>query len=237
MLNTLKNLWFRDPAESTPYINDVSVRIRAGILLVIPLFMGLTLYDVIYSSKWIVDGDTIVDTYDTDWDGNIIYAVQATKRTFDYTIQTWVLLYVLFEMICGMFVFTSRLSPTILISSFLGHSKPPVWKPLVPKRFAWVIGASLVSLCLVFFNPDTFAGWVNALFSAELLPTTVNFLPYWIPLVLVWVCLGLMWLEAVLGYCMGCQIHALLVRFGLIEEACDACNNISWDRAAKERDS
>ncbi|MBC8212222.1 MAG: DUF4395 domain-containing protein [Gammaproteobacteria bacterium] len=234
MLKTLKNLWFRDPADATPYINDVSVRIRAGILLLIPLFMGLTLYDVIYSSKWIVDGNTIVDTYDTDWDGNIIYAVQATKRTFDYTIQTWVLLYALFEMICGMFVFTSRLSPTILISSFLGRSKPAVWKPLVPKRFAWVIGASLVSLCLVFFNPDTFAGWVNTLFSAELLPTTVNFLPYWIPLILVWVCLGLMWLEAVLGYCLGCQIHSLLVRFGLIEEACDACNNINWDNPSKE---
>jgi ABC-type sugar transport system permease subunit len=234
MLKTLKYLWFRDPAESTPYINDVSVRIRAGILLVIPLFMGLTLYDVIYSSKWIVDGDTIVDTYDTDWDGNIIYAVQATRRTYDYTVQTWVLLYALFEMICGMFVLTSRLSPSILISSYLGHSRPAVWKPLVPKRFAWVIGASLISVCLVFFNPDTFAGWVNALFRAELLPTTVNFLPYWIPLVLVWVCLGLMWMEAVLGYCLGCQIHALMVRFGLIEEACDACNNISWDRAVKE---
>ena len=39
MLTTLKNLWFRDTKESNVHINDVAVRIRAGILLIIPLYM------------------------------------------------------------------------------------------------------------------------------------------------------------------------------------------------------
>jgi len=78
-------------------------------------------------------------------------------------------------MIAGMFVFTSRFSPTIYLSSFLARKTP-----LVPKRFAWTIGASLISLCIVFFNPDTFAGWVNTLWGSELLTTAENFLPGWV---------------------------------------------------------
>lgn len=235
MLNIIKNLWFRDASEQPVYINDVAVRIRAGMMIVIPLFLGLTLYDAVYGSKWIVDGNTAVDTYETDWDENIIYAVEATKRTYEYSLQTGLLLYALFEMLAGMFVFSSRFSPTILLSSLLASGSPPVWKPLVPKRFAWTIGASLISVCLVFFNPDTFAGWVNAVAGSEVLPTTYNYLPYWIPLSLVWVCIGFMWLESVLGLCMGCKVHSLLVWMGVFKEHCEACNNIDWDSIAASK--
>jgi len=61
----LRNLWYRDTKTSSIYINEVAVRIRAGILL-IPLYMGLSLHDVIYTSKWIVDGNTAVDTFETN---------------------------------------------------------------------------------------------------------------------------------------------------------------------------
>lgn len=54
MKELFKNLWFLDTKGSTIYINDTAVRIRAGILLLIPLYMGLTLFDVVYTSKWIV---------------------------------------------------------------------------------------------------------------------------------------------------------------------------------------
>ena len=230
----LRNLWYQDTSESSIYINEVAVRIRAGILLIIPLFMGLSLYDVIYTSKWIVDGNTAVDTFETNWDEHIIYAVEATKRTYEYSLQTTILFYALFEMIAGMFVFTSRFSPTIYLSSFLARKAPPVWKPLVPKRFAWTIGASLISLCIVFFNPDTFAGWVNTLWGSELLTTAENFLPGWVATRLVWVCLIFMWLEAILGFCVGCKVHSLLVLIGILKEDCKACNNIDWDEIAKK---
>lgn len=235
MLQILKNLWFRDPSESSPYINEVAVRIRAGILLFIPLYMSLTLIDAIWGVRWIVDGNSLTDTYNTDWDGHTIYAAEVIRRTWDYSVQTWVLFYALFEMLIGMSVITSRLSPTIYIASFLARKTPPLWKPLAPKRFAWGIGATLIVVCLVFFNPVPVAEFVNGLAGHALLPETVSFMPYWIPLVLVWVCLGFMWMEAILGFCVGCKVHALLVKLGVLKEECEACNNIDWDEIARRR--
>ena len=234
MLDIFKNLWFRDTNEQAIYLNEVAMRIRAGILLLIPLYMGLTLYDVVYTSSWVVDGNTAVDTYDTNWDDQIIYQVEAVKRTYDYTVQTWILIYGLFEMIAGMFIVTSRLSPTIYLATFLARKTPPVWKPLVPKRFAWSIGASLITICLIFFNPDTVAGWVNGIAGQTLLPETQNFIPYWIPVNMVWVCMAFMWLETVMGYCVGCKVHSLLVWVGVIKEECHDCNNIDWDEIARK---
>jgi len=234
MLTFFKNLWFRDPNESAIYINEVAMRMRAGMLLFIPLYMGLTLFDVVYTSSWIVDGNTAVDTYDTDWDGNIIYTVEAVKRTYEYPVQTMLLFYGLFEMIAGMFVFTARFSPTIILSTYLARNTAPVWKPLVPKRFAWTIGASLITVCILFFNPDTFASWLNGVWGSQLLSETENFIPYWLPVNLVWVCIAFMWLEAIFGYCVGCKVHALLVWIGVIKEACHDCNNIDWDEIARK---
>ncbi|WP_040728302.1 DUF4395 domain-containing protein [Thiomicrorhabdus sp. Kp2] len=234
MLDMFKNLWFRDTNEQAIYINEVAMRIRAGMLLLIPLYMGLTLYDVVYTSSWVVDGNTAVDTYDTNWDDQIIYQVEAVKRTYDYTVQTWLLFYGLFEMIAGMFVLTSRLSPTIYLATFLARNVPPVWKPLVPKRFAWTIGASLITVCLMFFNPDTVAGWINSVAGQTLVSETENFIPYWVPVNLVWVCIAFMWLEAILGFCVGCKVHSLLVWMGVIKEECYECNNIDWDEIARK---
>lgn len=228
--DVFKHLWFRDSADDTIWINDTAVRIRAGILLAIPLYMGLTLFNAIYGSHWIVTGNAIRDTFDTDFDGHILYSVEAIRRTLEYSTQTYVLWYGLFEMLSGMFRFTSRLSPTILISSFLAKRLEPVWKPLTPKRFAWTIGASFITVCLIFFNPEVFAGWVNSLFGTQLLPTTSNYMPRWIPLVLVWVCFGFMWMETVLGFCAGCKVHSLFVRMGLLQEECEACNNLNWGK-------
>ena len=233
MPQMLKNLWFRDPAESPSYINEVAVRIRAGILLMIPLYMTLTLIDAIWGTRWIVDGNSLTDTFDTDWDGHTIYAAQVIKRTWEYSVQTWVLFYALFEMLVGMSVISSRFSPTILIATFLARKTPPVWKPLAPKRFAWSIGATLIAVCLVFFNPVPVAEFVNKLAGHTILPETVSFMPYWIPLILVWVCLGFMWMETVLGFCVGCKVHALFVKLGILKEECEACNNIDWDEIAR----
>lgn len=226
---TFRKLWFQDPGADSLFINDIAVRIRAGLLLAIPLFMSFTLYDAVFGSHWVVTGNSIRDTFDTDFDGHILYSVEAIRRTYDYSLQTWVLLYALFEMLAGMFAFTSRLSPTVLIASLLARGHAPVWKPLTPKRFAWSIGASFIAVCLVFFNPEVFAGWVNTVAMHELLPTTQNYLPKWLPLALVWVCLGFMWMETVLGFCVGCKVHSLLVKLGVMKEECAACNNLSWN--------
>jgi len=179
MMNSLlKNLWFRDPKEETTFINDNAVKIRAGILLTIPVYMLYTLIDVVFGPTWsVLENTTMVDTLETTWEWHTIYQVQATQRAYDYTVQTWILFFGLFEMLAGMFVLTSRFSPTIYLATLLAKNTKPNWKPLVPKRVAWSIGASFISVCLVFFNPDVFAGWVNAVFNSDVLPTTENFMP------------------------------------------------------------
>ena len=236
MFKTLKNLWFQDPKAKPLYINETAVRIRAGILILIPIFLSYTLYNAIWGSHWIVDAATAVDSLDTDFDDHIIYKVEAIKRSYDYTVQTWVLFYALFDMLSGMTVFTSRFSPTILIASFLSKTQKPVWKPLNPKRFAWSLGATFIAVCLIFFNPDTFATWVNSIAHTKLLPDDRQYLPYWIPLTLVWVCFGFMWMESILGFCVGCKLHALFVKIGIIKEECKECNDIFSTEAQKARE-
>lgn len=226
-------LWFRSQDDVVPYLNETAVRIRAGLLLVIPVFMAFTLVDIVFGTRWVVTGEVIRDTFDTDFDGRILYMVEAVRRTYDYTVQTGVLFFALFEMLAGMTPRTSYLSPTIWLSTWLARHQRPAWKPLAPKRFAWAIGASMICLCLVFFHPEKFAGAVNTLTQHEVLPTTQQYLPRWLPLVMVGLCLGFMWLEAILGFCVGCKIHALLVKLGVFEDACEECNNLDFGSPAQ----
>ncbi len=234
-MNTLKKTWFRDTSEPIRLIDENAVRIRAGLMMFIPLFFILTLFYVFYTSPWNVDPSTVEDTHELDTKSHIIYSAEMTKRTLDFTPQTIVLIYALFELLAGMTAWSSRFSPTIQLAAFLSRNKTPAWTPLVPKRFAWGLGLFLVSFCLVFFNPAVFAQWINTLFAHEILPTTVNYIPYQVPVVLVWVCLAMVWLEAVMGFCLGCKIHSLLVRLHLIEEPCYACHNLDWDAISNNR--
>ena len=231
------NLWFQDPKTKPTMINDTAVRIRAGMLLMVPIILSYTLYSAAFESSWIVDSATAVDTYDTNFDDQIIYKVEAVKRTYDFTAQTYLLFYVLFEMLSGMFVWSSRLSPTILFSSFLARNRPKVWKPLVPKRFAWTLGAMFIGICLVFFNPDTFATWINTIFGKTILPEATQYMPYQVPITMLFICFSFMWMESVLGYCAGCSIHALLVKVGLIQDECVACNDIFSPEAIAAREA
>lgn len=230
MINIFKNLWFEDTKAPVLYINDTAMRIRAGMLLLIPFFIAFTLYDAVYMGNYAVNTDTLVDTYDTNWDDQIIYTAEVSKRVNEYSTQTILLFFALFEMIAGMFVITSRLSPLILISSFLSKNSRAVWKPLIPKRFAWSLGASMIFVCLVFFNPDSFAILINGLTNSQLLPTNYNYIPYEVPVTLFMLCASFMWLEVVLGFCVGCKIHSFLVLIKVIDDECEACNDITQVR-------
>jgi hypothetical protein len=44
---------------------------------------------------------------------------------------------------------------------------------------------------------------------------------------LVWICLLFMWLEAIIGYCAGCKLYAILAHAGLVNRHCEACDNIN----------
>nr|MDA3876466.1 DUF4395 family protein [Halothiobacillus sp.] len=55
-----------------------------------------------------------------------------------------------------------------------------------------------------------------------------------IPLLVI-VCIAFMWLEAVLGFCVGCKIYSLLVMLRVHKEECETCNNIDWDEIERRK--
>lgn len=227
-----KYLWFRDQTEEVVFINHHAVRLRAGLMLLLPVYMITVLLTTVNAPTWTVfTNGPMEETFEMTEDLRVLFTVQAYKTAFDYTVPTWVLFYGLFEMLSGMFIKTAYLSPTVHLATYLTRNIPPKWEPLKPKRFAWIIGALLISSCILFFNPDSFARFVNSLFGETLLPTTSNWMPYFIPL-LVWVCFGLMWLEATLGLCLGCKLHWLLAKLGIFKQHCYDCMNVDFAEKA-----
>jgi hypothetical protein len=85
-------------------------------------------------------------------------------------------------------------SPVGALSGLLSVRRAPDWVSARPKRFAWTLGLVLSCAMAVITNSGV-RGW---------LPRSICLL-----------CLALMWLESVLGLCLGCEIHRLLVRRGL----------------------
>jgi Domain of unknown function (DUF4395) len=84
-------------------------------------------------------------------------------------------------------------SPLGLLAGWLVRRRAPDWASARPKRFAWTLGLVMsAAMALI-----TSLGVRGAL-----------------PLSICLLCLALMWLEAVLGLCLGCEIHGLLVRRG-----------------------
>ena len=81
------------------------------------------------------------------------------------------------------------LSPTGIVASLLASKLKFVETPHLPKRFAWSMGASLALILLTLTLTET----------ADI----------WILLVLI-VFFTLAWLDAVLGFCMGCWIYSRL---------------------------
>ena len=70
---------------------------------------------------------------------------------------------------------------------------PPEWVSAKPKRFAWTLGLA-IGLAMTIITNSGIRGYL--------------------PRTLCLICLTLMWMEAVIGLCLGCQIHGLLVRRG-----------------------
>jgi hypothetical protein len=66
--------------------------------------------------------------------------------------------------------------------------------------------------------------------KAIFIPVNENYIPAWLTLNLVWMCLLFTWLEAFVGSCVGCKIYALLVKIGIVNRHCDASQNVDWDK-------
>jgi hypothetical protein len=90
-------------------------------------------------------------------------------------------------------VFGLGYSPVGRLSRWLTAGLPREWVSARPKRFAWTLGL-VMSLAMALIT--------NARITGTL------------PMSICLLCLTLMWLEAVLGICLGCQVHRLLVHRG-----------------------
>jgi len=97
-------------------------------------------------------------------------------------------------------------SPMGAVARLLTRRQPPQWVSAKPKRFAWSLGL-VMSLAMTIIT--------NASIRGPL------------PLTICLICLTLMWLEAVIGLCLGCEIHGMLVRRGWVarDEAFEICSN------------
>ena len=128
--------------------------------------------------------------------------------TFVITGNGWVLLPLTYG-------FAARVAtgPTL---SPLGQLSVRVITPLIkvqhkmvpgpPKRFAQTVGLAFTTTASVLYHVDNLA-------AARIVMIML---------------IGAASLEAFLGYCLGCKMFAILMRFGLIpEEVCAECNDIS----------
>ena len=74
------------------------------------------------------------------------------------------------------------------------RGREPDWVSAKPKRFAWTLGLGMSFAMMIITN----SGIRGTL-----------------PRAICLVCLTLMWMESVLGLCLGCKLHAFLVRRGV----------------------
>jgi hypothetical protein len=95
-------------------------------------------------------------------------------------------------------------SPTGVVAGWLTRRQPPQWVSAKPKRFAWSLGVVMSAAMTVITNADIHG----------VLPRTICL-----------ICLTLMWLEAVLGLCLGCELYGLAVRLGWVgrDDAIEIC--------------
>jgi hypothetical protein len=84
-------------------------------------------------------------------------------------------------------------SPSGLAAGWMARWQSPQWVSAKPKRFAWTLGLAMALAMAVITNSGIHGT----------LPRTICL-----------ICLALMWLEAVLGLCLGCEIYGLMVRRG-----------------------
>ena len=95
-------------------------------------------------------------------------------------------------------------SPVGVVSRWIARRLEPQWVSAKPKRFAWTLGLVMSFSMMVITNSDIHGT----------LPRTICL-----------ICLVLMWLESVLGLCLGCEVHAFLLRRGWTtkDEAYEVC--------------
>jgi hypothetical protein len=108
-------------------------------------------------------------------------------------------------------------SPSGFVARWMTRRQAPQWVSAKPKRFAWTLGLSMALAMTVITNSGIHGP----------LPRTICL-----------ICLTLMWMEAVLGLCLGCEIYAVMVRrrWRAPDKAFEVCANGACDLNGVEPD-
>jgi hypothetical protein len=133
--------------------------------------------------------------------GAIVFALANWEKVFApiQVVTTFFFIEFLIRVTAGF-----HRSPVGIVSSRLTRGQPPQWVSAKPKRFAWTLGLVMSFSMMVITNAEIRGA----------LPRTICL-----------ICLALMWLESVLGMCLGCEVHGRLVRLGWTtkDEAYEIC--------------
>jgi Domain of unknown function (DUF4395) len=114
----------------------------------------------------------------------------------DYLLLKIAAAYFLFEFLVRITVGIHR-TPSGYIGHLMTRRYPAEWVSAKPKRFAWAMGAA-ISFAMVIITNAGITGYL--------------------PRTLCLICITLMWLESVLGFCVGCEIYRQLVKRGLAKD-------------------
>jgi hypothetical protein len=87
------------------------------------------------------------------------------------------------------------LSPIGMVGTFLVNNQTPEWVGATQKRFAWALGFMMALAVALLSNLGVQGPLVPALGATFI---------------------GLLWLESVVGFCVGCKIYSLLIKANLI---------------------
>jgi hypothetical protein len=121
----------------------------------------------------------------------------AVAFAFAYFDQQYILLQIVSSLFVAEFLIRLtaglRYSPMGALGHLMTRSLPVEWVSAKPKRFAWTIGLGMSFSMMIITNSGI----------RGLLPRTICV-----------ICLTLMWMESVLGVCVGCKLHGVLVRRG-----------------------
>jgi hypothetical protein len=131
----------------------------------------------------------------------------------EYTGLQAVSAFFLFEFLIRITAGITR-SPIGVVAGWMTRGFPPDWVSAKPKRFAWTLGTAMAGAMTIITNYP---------------------IRGWLPRSICLVCLTLMWLESVLGLCLGCQIHRVMVQRGWIrkDEAFEVCAHGVCDITAR----
>jgi hypothetical protein len=104
------------------------------------------------------------------------------------------------------------LSPIGTLGTFLVRNQAPEWVGATQKRFAWALAFGMALLIAILTNVEVHGPGV------QLIGLTL---------------IGLLWLESVVGFCVGCFIYSRLIKADLIHpEDAPACGGNSCEIAA-----